>query len=97
MNALLILIAKWFADFKDSEIGSHINSVIVPKIDNGSTLEEKEKDLLGFVLFSYSMNRGPVVFLPVQELAEGLGITDNYAKYAKDWINYSNRVKEESK
>ena len=60
-------------------------------------LTGKEKNLVGFALFSTAMKIGPNCFPIVEEIIDKLEVRIDFEFYAKDWIEYSQRKKKEEK
>lgn len=88
MNAFLEKAAKFFIEVKAPELREKVDTAL-KAIEAGTPLEDKFKKLLGFILFSYSMNIGPPVFLQAEWTAEEIGVAEELKEYAKDWINYA--------
>lgn len=57
-------------------------------------LDDKEKQLVAFALFTLSMRSGPDIFASVEQIAAKLGAEKPLKLFAHDWISYSNTIKE---
>jgi hypothetical protein len=85
--------ANWFTtikapDLKDKVLGG------LHDIENGVALESNYKKLFGFILFDYSIHKGPSYFIDSEEAAKEIGVTEEFKYYANDWINYSKKTKQ---
>lgn len=92
MNNQLKEIAEWFTAAKAPDLKDKILSGL-EIIESGKSLDDNYKKLFGFMLFSHAMNYGPLYFRTMEEIAEQIGVTDELMYYAKDWIDYSKKVK----
>lgn len=68
----------------DSECGSKIKQM-------EKQLNEAERKLLAFAIFSTSMKVGEVCFSAVKSIVEKIGIAEEFEYYANDWVAYSQR------
>jgi len=48
-----------------------------------------QKQMIAFALFSQAMRAGPLLFAETDAIVAALGITEEFAKYANSWIDYS--------
>lgn len=85
-------IAEWFIAAKAPDLKEKINEGL-KIIESGQPLDSKHKKLFGFMLFSHSMNYGPLYFLTVEEIAKQISVTEELKDYANDWINHSNQTR----
>lgn len=92
-NEFLKNAAEWFYTVKAPDLKEKVNSGLLC-IDSGKALESNYKKLFGFILFDYSMHKGPLFFLEAEEVAKEIGVTDELLEYAQDWINYSRKAKQ---
>lgn len=60
-------------------------------------LDEKEKKFLVLAIFTLSMRIGEDSFKPAELLAIKLGLQEELAYYAKDWIEYSQQNRSHNK
>lgn len=88
MNDLFSRAITFFTEVKAPDLKEKVNEV-VELYKAGTTLEEKHRKLFGFILFSYSMNIGPSIFLEVEDAIKEIGVEAEFKEYAQDWINYS--------
>lgn len=58
-------------------------------------LSEKQKELTAFALFSAGMKIGPSSFDNLEAIAKKVGVEKEFEKYAKDWLDYAERKKNE--
>jgi len=58
-------------------------------IEHKLFLENAYKKLFGFILFDYSMHRGPVSFPYAEKTATEIGVLPELTEYAENWTNYS--------
>lgn len=83
-------IGRWFAEIKAPDLKEKIE-VGISKLISEERLDENYRKLFGFMLFSHSMNKGPLYFFVVEELAEKIGVVEELKSYANDWINNSKK------
>lgn len=60
---------------------------------SSQNLNDKEKTLLAFSLFTTGMRIGPVVFGMLCDIAEKTGISDRLEFYAKDWSDFAENAR----
>lgn len=56
------------------------------------TLTEKERKILGMALFDAGMKLGPSSFETLEGLVQKLGVTDQWAEYAVDFVSYIEKL-----
>ena len=83
-------VALWFTTIKAPDLKPKVDEAL-KAIEAGEALSEIQRKLCGFMLFSYSMNHGPVSFIGVELTAKEIGVADEMAEYAKDWIDHSKK------
>lgn len=86
-------VTEWFIAFKAPDLKEKARHA-TNAVEEGIPLGENYKKFLAFMLFSYSMNKGPVSFLAVEEEAERIGVTEQFKEYANDWITHSKNQKQ---
>lgn len=88
MNTELLQKAiDWFVSAKVPGWEDGLTEVML-LIKEGKALKPPQKKFIALTLFGYAMHRGPKTFLPIEELAGELGITDELIYYTNNWINY---------
>ena len=89
-NIFLQKVVDWFTTVKAPDLKEKVEQGFI-KIKSGNHIEDIYKKLFGFILFSYSMNHGPASFFDVEEAAKEIGVAEEMAFYATDWINHSKK------
>lgn len=83
-------VAKWFILIKAPDLKDKISEAVA-LVDSGSDLSENQRKLIGFICFSYSMNKGPASFMGIEFLIEDIGVEKEFRDYANDWIEHSKK------
>ena len=89
-NKFLQEIADWFVLIKAPDLKEKISEA-VGKVNNNEDLSDNQKKLLGFICFSFSMNRGPASFIGVEMVVKDIGVQKEFEEYAKNWIAHSKK------
>lgn len=87
-NVFLNEIADWFVLIKAPDLKDKITEA-VELVEQEKSLSENQKKLLGFICFSFSMNRGPVSFTGVVMVVKDIGVQAEFEEYANKWIDHS--------
>lgn len=90
-NKFLHEIADWFTAVKAPDLKDKVSEAVA-NIDNSIELTDKQRKLLGFICFSFSMNHGPSSFIGVEMCVKDIGVGNEFHEYAKDWIDHSNQT-----
>ncbi len=85
---------EWFLIAKAPHLKERAENTL-KIIDEKKALDPNQKQLLGFVLFDYSMHKGPSSFDDCERTAIDTGVIDELHFYAKDCINYLTKAKTE--
>ena len=94
-NRFVSEVAYWFKTIKAPSLKEKVDDAL-KCLEEEKPLEENQRKLLGFMLFSYSMNHGPASFIGIRFLTEDLGVEKEFKEYAQSWIDHSNKTKEEN-
>lgn len=86
-EAFLKKAADWFILIKAPDLSEHVKAAI-NCVKEKQALDDKQKKLLGFFLFGYSMYMGPAYFDLIEDCAKEIGVTEEVEYYANDWIQY---------
>lgn len=57
-------------------------------------LNKKQRKILSLALFGLGMRAGPPLFNEIEEIIKSLGIEEEFAEYATDFIDHSKKNKE---
>jgi len=87
MDDFLVQATHFFLSVKAPDLKEQVDAAM-DSIKNGSSLESKQKKLLGFILFGYTMALGPQSFAQAERVSSEIGVQEEMLMYAKDWINY---------
>lgn len=91
-NIFLVEAAEFFWTVKAPDLKQKVQDGLL-RIINKEPLEVNYKKLFGFMLFSYAMHNGPLSFFDAEQTAVNIGVIEELKHYAKDWIEYSQKVK----
>lgn len=95
-SSFLVDAADWFTSVKAPGLKEKVEAGMV-MIKKQLPLDDKNRKLFGFFLFSYSMDQGPLSFFPAQVTAAEIGVLAEMVEYAENWINHNKREKAEQK
>lgn len=88
---------EWFSSVKAPDLKTKVDAII-KKIELKTPLDENERKTIGFIIFDYSMHKGPSSFLDAEECATNTGVVEEMRRYANDWISFSkNKIQEDGR